>query len=220
MINDNKASEMMELVTHLREKGVLQTETIMWALLAINRADFVPAEFKSRAYEDAPLPLRQGSTISQPYTTVFILELLDVQEGHIIMEVGHGSCWKTALLASLVGTTGKVFSFEVVPELCSFGRTNLGKYPILNDRVTFYCKNAKKGVPDMENMLGDRKLNRIVTATDVPQVPVAWREQLAPGGIMIYPSGQSIYRERKNMDGTFDKEEFPGFSFVPFIEEE
>lgn len=202
---------MTELVEHLQKTGVLRSPSVIEALRAVDRADFVPTELQHLAYEDAPLPIGYGQTISQPYTVVFMLEELAIREGDRVFEVGYGSGWQTALLAHIVGESGSVHGFELLPMLCAMGKTNLQKYPQLAGRVTLLCMSAEQGSPE------DAPFDRIICAAEVPDVPVAWREQLREGGQMIYPYQQNLISERKLPNGSFETKKFPGFVFVPFI---
>src|SRR3989344_651660 len=96
------------LVLALMRSGVLQSERITRALQVVDRADFVPKAQKHLAYADEALSIGFGQTISQPYTVVFMLERLAAEEGNVVLEVGYGSGWQTAMLAELVGKEGRV----------------------------------------------------------------------------------------------------------------
>lgn len=203
---------MQELINELHEDGVLRSDSISKALAKVNRADFVPLDLKEEAYENIPLPIGKGQTISQPYTVVFMLEHLAVKSGNIVLEAGYGSGWQTALLAELVGDKGHIYAFEIVPELCSMGKENVSKYPDLRFRADFFCSSAEHGYK------AAAPFDRVIAAAEVKDVPQAWREQLAVGGKMIYPQGNDLVLEIKKEDGSFSTERYPGFAFVPFIQ--
>ena len=207
-------SGMPQLIESLKEKVVLHSPAVVQALREIDRADFLPAGQKDLAYEDTALPLEAGQTISQPYTVVFMLEQLRVRPGDVVFDVGYGSGWQTALLAQLAGPSGRVYAFEVVPELCALGKGNLEKYPHLSKRVELVCLNARGGYGEAA------PFDRIIAAAEVRAVPPAWRGQLIPGGRMVYPKGNALVLEVKKPNGSFEVREFPGFAFVPFVEEE
>ncbi len=209
-----------DLVGELKARGVLKTPAIVRAFLAVNRADFVPEGQKFFAYADEPLPIGEGQTISQPYTVAFMLELLAPKADERIMDVGHGSGWSSALLASIVGEKGKVYAVEIVQKLCRFGKGNVKKYPELAERIEFFCKSAENGLPKTAKEIGG--FDGIIAAAEVIEAPTAWREQLKPDGRLVYPRGGSLWKETKLLGGftpKFKKEEFPGFAFVPFVEE-
>src|SRR3990167_1867675 len=98
----------------------------------VNRKNFVPEELIDSVGLDAPLPIGFGQTISQPTTVKMMLEWLEPQPGDKILDVGSGSGWTSALLAHLVGSKGKVFAVERIPELVDFGRQNSAKLNFRN----------------------------------------------------------------------------------------
>lgn len=204
---------MEKLINSLKEKQVLKSALVESALRQVDRADFVPEEEKFFAYDDMPLSIGYGQTISQPYTVVFMLELLEVKEGQTVIDAGFGSGWQSALLSHMVGEEGKVFAFEIKKELCSFGENNLKKYPRLGKNIAFFCESAERGIPGVAN----QSVDRIIAAARLKRVPEIWRKQLKENGILVYPLLESIFKETKRAEGVFDKQEFPGFVFVPFV---
>jgi len=205
-----------ELIDSLRVEGVLSSARFAQALRRVDRKDFVPADLAERAYEDTALPIGEGQTISQPYTVLFMLGLLAPEAGGRIVDIGYGSGWQTALLAELVGKTGRVYAIEVLPNRCASGKANVGTYPALAERIDFYCQNAAPGLPDVARTVGG--FDGIIAAAEVRDVPLAWREQLKIGGRLVYPRASSIFREVKKTNGTFEMKEHPGFAFVPFVD--
>jgi protein-L-isoaspartate(D-aspartate) O-methyltransferase len=206
---------MEQLVKDLKNKGVLRSKNIENALLKIDRAYFLPEDLKTFAYADTALPIGYGQTISQPYTVVFMLEHLEAEKGMNILEVGYGSGWQTALLADMVGKEGAVYSMEIIPELCRFGKINISHFSDLDKRVEFYCKNATAGLPEVAGSIGG--FDRIICAAEVDEVPMSWREQLKVSGIMVYPKKRSLYKEIKTGKNRFEIEHYAGFVFVPFV---
>lgn len=101
-------SDQKELVQHLVFTGVLRTPAIVVAFKRVDRVDFVPEVYQDEAYQDYPLSIGFGQTISQPTTVAFMMELLGPMPGNTVLDIGSGSGWTTALLASLVGNTGHV----------------------------------------------------------------------------------------------------------------
>ena len=126
------------LIEHLKSSGVLKNSNIIEAFEKIDRADFVLEEHKLESYEDHPIPIGRGQTISQPTTVAFMLELLSVQKGDKVLDIGSGSGWTTALLSELVGSTGEVFGVERVSELVEFGSKNLAKYDFKNSSASWF----------------------------------------------------------------------------------
>lgn len=134
------------LIDTLVQDGVLISPSLREAFLAIDRADFVPRAEKKLAYENVPLPIGYGQTISQPYTVAFMLELLEPREGDIILDIGSGSGWTTSLLGHIVGKTGYVTGVEIIPELVTMGQNNLKKYSDLH-AIIVQAKEGALGIP-------------------------------------------------------------------------
>jgi protein-L-isoaspartate(D-aspartate) O-methyltransferase len=206
---------LYELIQSLLAKGVLRSSRIKSAFKRVDRKTFIPEEYADLAYDDVPMPIGEGQTISQPYTVAFMLELLEPKEGERIMDIGSGSGWQTALLAEIVGAKGRIHAIEVVPFLCKLGGKNLAQFPELQNRVELFCRNAAEGLPAVAEQIGG--FDGIIAAADVPDVPEAWRRQLKTGGRLVYPKSGAIFLETKKEDNTFRVESYPGFAFVPFV---
>jgi len=215
-------------------QGVLKTPRIIEAFEKIDRADFVPLELKKDAYVNEPLYIGEGQTISQPYTVAFMIELLNPQPDDKIFEVGFGSGWQTAILAYIASqdgnqkskiknqNLGKIYAVERIKEIYDFGTKNISKYNFI-----------KKGI--VETILGDATtglkkyapFDKIIAAASGDKVPEAWLEELCPsgtspagrkvGGRLVMPIKNSIWLYIKTGENKFSKREFPGFIFVPLI---
>ena len=205
-----------ELIKSLKKEGVLKSPSILRALKKVDRKKFVPDAEAALAYSDIPLPIGEGQTISQPYTVVFMLELLKPKSGEHIMDIGSGSGWQTGLLANIVGERGKIYAIEIIPSLCELTKKNIAQFPELEGRVEFYCQSAETGLPEISKKICG--FDAIISAAEVEKVPKAWREQLKIGGRLLYPRSRSLFFETKNKDGTFSMHLYPGFAFVPFVE--
>ena len=197
-----------ELLERLKnETKVLSTPALEHAFETIDRADFMTDEYRVESYEDYPVPIGHGQTISQPTTVAFMLELLDPQKGDRVLDVGSGSGYTTALLADMVGDTGTVVGVEIVPELVAQGQKGLAKY---NFKHTHIEKAGKK--------IGDAKhapYNRILVNASAEELSQELLAQLDIGGIMVMPILESIWKFKKIDDDDIQTEEFPGFVFVP-----
>ncbi len=200
-----------ELISELKELGYLKSRRLESAIRKVDRRDFVPAELKSEAYGNYPLPIGHGQTMSQPLTIVFMLELADVKEGESILEVGTGSGWQTAILAELTGPKGKVISIERIKELHDFAKSNLAAYDYKN--IDLKVGDGSKGYAPAA------PYDIIIAGAESSSVPKAWEEQLKIGGRLIFPMDGSVYRFTKQKDDSFKKEENYGFAFVPLIED-
>ncbi len=207
---------LSDLITRLVAEKALKSENLIRAFEKADRKYFMPAHLIDLAYEDTALPIGEGQTISQPYTVAFMLELLNPQKGEHVLEVGFGSAWQTALLAEAVGKNGKIYAFERIPALCEFGRKNLLRYPELYKRAELFCKDATQGLPEIAGEIGG--FNGIIAAAELKEAPAAWRSQLKIGGCLVYPKENSIFREIKTGEHRFETAEYPGFVFVPFVQ--
>ena len=223
---------MEELVESLKADGVLKTPEIISAFQACDRKDFVNRRFRDRAYDDAPLPIGSEQTISQPYTVAFMLELLRPQSGQKILDVGFGSGWTTALLAHIVGVTGKVYALEVIPEIFEFGQDNIEKYSAKSGSPSPRPElGTKAGGKNIELRLGSGRsgwpayepFDRILVSAAALEVPGRLKEQLTVGGRLVIPVGgdgffgQSVKLVERIGEREFREEDHHGFAFVPLV---
>lgn len=204
---------MGKLINNLIQNGYLKKDPIIEAFAHINRVEFLPREFELQADMDVALPIGYGQTISQPLVVAIMLDLLDPQEGQKILDVGSGSGWTTALLSYIVGKNGKVVAVERVKALTGWGEHNADKYGFVKNGIAeFHNTDGSHGFP--EGAPYDRILASAAVAAEIPQ---ALKDQLKVGGKMVIPVGNSVIYLEKESDDKFYKEEFPGFTFVPFV---
>ncbi len=192
------------------ETNVFADPKVKSAFEAIDRNDFVPNDYKIESYEDYALPIGFGQSISQPTTVAFMLELLNVEEGNKILDVGSGSAFTTALLAHMTGEKGNVLGIEIIPELADQGRKNIAPYQFKQARI--------ENVPKNNGFEKKDSFDRILVNASAEELPVSLTDQLEPEGILVIPVGDSIYKITKNSEGVLSEEHFPGFSFVPLME--
>lgn len=202
-----------KLIEDLVKDGFLHSPRVIEAFKKIDRSNFVIEPVRNNAYVNAPLAIGFGQTISQPLTVAFVLEKLDVQPGHKVLDVGSGSGWTTALLAAIVGEKGKVYGIEIIPEIYEFGKANVMRYSFLNKGIVeMYCGNGLEGLKEAA------PFDRIMCSAAVKEIPPAFKDQLKIGGKMIFPMNNSLWLMSKKNETDFDTEEYPGFIFVPAIE--
>lgn len=205
------------LVDDLINNGYLKTPNIIEAFRNIKREDFVLAEDKKNAEINAPLSIGFGQTISQPLTVAFMIELLRPKKGDKILDIGSGSGWTTALLAEIVGSTGRVYSIEVVSELKKFGEKNVSKYNFIKKGVVkYFCKDGRMG------LLEYASFDKVLVSAAAEEAPKKLLEQLKIGGRLVIPIGkqfesQEIVQVDKQDEKKFKEKKFPGFIFVPLI---
>jgi protein-L-isoaspartate(D-aspartate) O-methyltransferase len=211
-----------ELIQHLRQSSHVRLGPGLEAVFRnVDRAAFVPSELRDEAYEDYPLPIGFGATISQPTTVAFMLERLDAREGQNALDIGSGSGWTTALLAHLAGRAGKVIGLEIIPSLVKFGSKNLRAFystipqnigvemaPIPEIRL------AEKGRLGLSE---EAPFDRILVSAAANALPQELVRQLAKNGRMVIPIRDAVWLLEKRGDDEPRIEKFPGFTFVPLV---
>jgi len=206
-------SSNKELVNYLVRNGVLKSQHIIEAFLAIDRKKFVRPGHEFEAYGDYPLPIGEGQTISQPWTVAFMLELLNPQPKEKILDVGFGSGWTTALLAYIVGEEGKVYGIEILPSIFEFGKNNIAKFNFIEKKIVeLKLGDGSKGWKEYA------PFDRILVSAAAKNIPEKLIEQLANNGILVIPDQNGIWKITK-IEDKLEKEYYPGFLFVPLVEE-
>jgi protein-L-isoaspartate(D-aspartate) O-methyltransferase len=197
-----------KMVDYLIDVGALHSSRIIEAFRSIDRADFVVDRNSENIYEDYPLGIGNGQTISQPRTVAMMLEMLSPKEADNVLDIGSGSGWTTALLACIVGEGGSVVGVERVKELVEFGSTNLKKYKFKNAKIV--KAGDELGIPT-------KRFERILVSAAADELPFELIKQLKVDGKLVIPIKSSIFEIIKKEDGSFDANEHYGFTFVPLI---
>jgi len=196
-----------ELIDSMILRGMLGSPHIIDAF--IDRKYFVPESFEEHIYVDAPLPIGNNQTISQPSTVAFMLEKLEPGEGDKVLDIGSGSGWTTALICHIVGEKGSVTGLERMDELVEQGEENLSKLQF-GSHCRIQRAGEKLGLPG-------EQFDRILVSASADEIPEELFLQLKVGGILVIPVRNSIFKFKK-ISGTYiDREEFYGFVFVPLI---
>lgn len=188
------------------------SDRVIKAMSKVPREIFVPEQLIARAYDDTPLPIGYGQTISAPHMVAIMCDILDLQSEMNVLEVGGGSGYHAAVMAEIIGPEGQVFSVERIPELMILAKKNLRKARISN--VTMVQGDGSAGLSD------HAPYDRISVAATAPSVPQPLKEQLGKGGKLVIPVG-SGYQElllvtRKN---GYVIEEKMAVVFVPLLGE-
>ena len=171
------------LVDYLVQYGIIHSEKVENAMRKIDRAQFVPPLQQNYAYEDLPLPIGWGQTISAPHMYAMMLEAGEVEKGMKVLEIGTGSGYGAALLKEMVGSKGAVYSIETIPELAEFARQNLMKAGY----------DAKVIVGDgNEGYEQASPYERIFVTAGASEIPPSLLVQLQIEGIMLIPLGEFI----------------------------
>ena len=158
------------------------------------REEFLPSGQRRSAAYDGPLPIGLGQTNSQPSTVAAMLRLLDAQPGQKVLDVGTGSGWTTALLARLVGESGRVLGVELEPELVEFGSVNL-------DRAHLPWASIHEAVPGVLGLPGAAPYHRILVSAMARSLPDELVDQLHTGGVMVVPVDGTMLRVARSMLG-------------------
>lgn len=151
------------------------------------RARFLTPDQQANADLDRALPLMRGQTCSQPTTVRNLLRLLDVRPGQRVLDVGSGSGWTTALLASLVGDEGQVLGLELEPDLVEFGWRNLAA----TEQPQASIRQAEPGVLGAP---AEGPWDRILVSAMAGELPASLVAQLGPDGVLVIPVGGELLR--------------------------
>ncbi len=195
----------------IMDRGV-DDPLVLSAMLAVGRHEFVPEEYRGRAYNDTPLPIGMGQTISQPFIVALMTALLDVQPGDKILEVGTGSGYQSAILAKM---GAEVYSIEIIPELAERARESLDH---AGYKVPTRVGDGYYGWDEHAPYDG------IIVTAAADHVPPPLRDQLAPDGKMVIPVGppggiQSLWLIERR-DGRLVSINQGAVRFVPFVREQ
>ncbi len=198
-----------QLASLLATKGITDNN-VLDAIRKVPRHLFLNSGFEDFAYQDKPFPIGAGQTISQPYTVAFQSQLLEVEKGHKILEVGTGSGYQAAVLCAM---GANVYSIERQSELFKTTSLLLPKLGIRPKHLTF--GDGYKGLPNFA------PFDSIIVTAGAPIIPKPLMAQLKIGGRLVIPLGSDpqvmTLLIRKN-ETQFEKHEFGEFRFVPLLE--
>jgi protein-L-isoaspartate(D-aspartate) O-methyltransferase len=193
--------------TQIEARGV-RDPRVLEALRTVERHRFVPEDLWSSAYDDGPLPIGHGQTISQPYIVAVMTELLAPEPGDVVLDVGTGSGYQAAVLSRLVK---QVYSIEIVPALAEQARARLAALGYAN--VEVITGDGWAGLP------AHAPYDGILVAAAPPEVPQALLDQLAEGAKLVIPVGewdQDLRVYERSARGIDERTVF-GVRFVPLV---
>lgn len=190
----------------IRRRGISDLR-VLQAMERVPRHEFVPEEWKARAYEDEPLPIGDEQTISQPYIVALMIAALHLKGTERVLEIGTGCGYQAAVLSGLVN---EVFTIEMRPSLASSAESRLRTQGYANVRV--YAADGTLGLP------GNAPFDAILVAAAAPEIPAPLIEQLKEGGHLVAPVGSELQQElvvgtKKN--GRLEIERAGNCRFVP-----
>ena len=209
MIDSTKHQGMRRhLVEQLRSKGITDEE-VLSAIGSVPRHLFMDSGFESHAYQDKAFPIAAEQTISQPYTVAFQSQLLQLQKGQSVLEIGTGSGYQTAVLI-LLGAD--VYSIERQHQLYRYSMRQLPKLGYRSKKLVF--GDGYKGLPEFA------PFDRILVTAGAKEVPKALLNQLVIGGRMVIPVGtetQEMILMVRTSAKEFEKQKHGTFRFVPML---
>lgn len=201
--------QRLELVKSIKEKGITD-HAVLQAILSIPRQFFMDVNHIGDAYVDKAFPIGEGQTISQPYTVAYQTELLSIQPGDKVLEIGTGSGYQACVLASM---QAKVFSIERQKNL--FEKNQYFDYLKQFDNLRLFYGDGYEGLPEYA------PFDKILITAAVDEVPDKLVMQLNMPGMMVLPLGkrpvQQMMRLRKLDNSEILEEYFDNFSFVPML---
>jgi protein-L-isoaspartate(D-aspartate) O-methyltransferase len=209
MVEDSYKHQGMRrrLIQKLREKGI-ESEKVLGVMGKIPRHIFFENAFLEHAYQDKAFPIGHGQTISQPYTVAFQSQLLKIEEGDKVLEIGTGSGYQAMVLHDL---GAKLYTIEYQEPLYERTRHFLPKLGY--KKIHFFYGDGSKG------LAAHAPFNKIIVTAGAPTVPNSLVAQLTIGGCLVIPVGdnstQQMLRLTKTSERKISKEVFSNFSFVP-----
>lgn len=198
-----------QLIHVLKEKGITDNN-VLNAIRKIPRHLFLDSSFENYAYQDKAFPISAGQTISQPYTVAFQSQLLEIEPGNKVLEIGTGSGYQTAVLYFM---GAKVYSIERQNELFKNTALFLPKLGIRPKHLSF--GDGYKGLPNYA------PFDSIIVTAGAPIIPKPLMSQLKIGGRLVIPVGtenQIMTMLIRKSETQFEKHEYGGFRFVPLLE--
>ncbi|TVQ84086.1 MAG: protein-L-isoaspartate(D-aspartate) O-methyltransferase [Bacteroidetes bacterium] len=197
-----------KLVQTIKSKGI-SDDRVLSAMEKIPRHYFMDSSFTEIAYQDKPFPIGLGQTISQPYTVAFQTELLKVEPGQKVLEIGTGSGYQACVLVEM---GARVFSVERHRELHRKSKALLGQ---MGYHPKLFYGDGYEGLPAYA------PFDKILVTAGASETPPALLQQLNIGGMLVIPLGkgsnQVMTRFTKISENDFEKEEFGHFRFVPLL---
>ncbi len=206
----DRATRQMQFLFALRRNGVTDARTLT-AMEAVDRGIFVRGHFAGRAYDDMPLPIACGQTISQPSVVGLMTQALDVQPRDKVLEIGTGSGYQAAILSQLAR---RVYTIDRHRRLVAAAADVFRELDLAN--VTALVADGSHGLPEQA------PFDRIIVTAAAEDPPGPLLAQLRVGGIMVVPVGQSDTVQRlirvTRHDGGYDYDELRAVRFVPLLE--
>jgi protein-L-isoaspartate(D-aspartate) O-methyltransferase len=196
--------------TQIARRGI-RAEPVLRAMREVPREEFVDPGMEEFAYEDGPLPIGEGQTISQPYIVALMIEAAEIGPTDRVLDVGTGSGYAAAVMSRLAK---KVFTIERHPRLAEIARERIARLGY--DTIEVHIGDGTQGLPEAA------PFQAILVGASGPEVPEALKAQLALGGRLVIPVGQapwrqSLHKVTRVSEVEYQEEDLGAVSFVPLI---
>jgi protein-L-isoaspartate(D-aspartate) O-methyltransferase len=206
--HDYQGDRQAMVEEQLRRRGISDAR-VLEAMGRVPRHLFLSQDYQDAAYDDRPLPIGEGQTISQPYMVAIMTQALELRGGEKVLEVGTGSGYQAAILAELARG---LFTVERIPNLTQNARKILEGQGYRN--ISFRTGDGSKGWPE------EAPFDGIMVTAAAPEIPATLKSQLAEGGRLVIPTGprytQTLYKLTRR-GGQFIEEDITGCVFVPLV---
>jgi protein-L-isoaspartate(D-aspartate) O-methyltransferase len=188
----------------------LDAPKVFSAMLKVPREEFISKKYRHLAYDDGPIPIGYGQTISQPYTVAFMTNLLGLKGNEKVLEIGTGSGYQAAVLSKLAD---KVYTIEIVPGLAKKAKETLKKLGFRN--IEAKTESGEFGWRQ------EAPFDAIIVTAGLSEIPKELFNQLKDGGVLVAPVGvgqDKVMTKFTKVRGEINKKEYGIFYFVPFVE--
>jgi protein-L-isoaspartate(D-aspartate) O-methyltransferase len=207
-VRDFPKERLAMVEEQLRRRGISDPR-VLEAMAKVPRHLFVPENYRASAYEDRPLPIGEGQTISQPYMVAVMTQSLDLKGVERVLEIGTGSGYQAAILSVLCR---KVYTVERIAALMERARETLQEQDYKN--ISFRTGDGTRGWPE------EAPFDGIIVTAGAPETPRILQSQLAEGGRLVIPTGpryaQTLYKVTRK-GNHFIEEDITGCVFVPLV---
>ena len=211
--SDHYKKQREEMVRNQIERRGVRDSRILQACRDVERHVFVMPQDRESAYEDCPLPIGFGQTISQPYMVAYMAEQLQLKDTDIVLEIGTGSGYSAAIIAQIAR---KVYTMEIVKEL--YERTSQLLLSLHHKNIVCLLRDGYQGLPEYA------PFDKIILTAAPPRIPQPLLDQLKVGGLLIAPLGSLRLTQRLSLfeklgQNRFHESELMGVSFVEMLRE-